>query len=107
MIDPKTHKKYFEWLSEWAAEHSDGCTGVPDFRQACCWQHDYCYQLGLDPRATFYEQQARPISRREADALFRDCCQAQSPFHRFSPLSWWRWAGVRLAGRWFYPKNKA
>lgn len=103
--DPEKDPLYFQWLAEWAGVHSDGCTKIPDIHVHCCWQHDYCYQLGMDPREAF-RGNITPISRREADALFRQCMECEDPLGRFSPLAWWRWAGVRVFGRFFVHKPK-
>ena len=67
---------------------TDFCTGVSEWYADCCAQHDKEY--------------ANPdIKRREADGNFRRCIQKKSPFGIFSPMSWWRWAGVRVFGWWF------
>lgn len=99
--NPDSDPGYFKWLSEWAQVHSDGCTGVKDIYVHCCWQHDYCYQTGNDPREA-YKGQVVPISREEADALFKSCMQAESSLGRFSPISWIRYGVVRIFGRFFY-----
>lgn len=36
------------------------------------------------------------INEAESDALFRECLRRRSVFSFYSPLSWWRWASVRL-----------
>lgn len=87
---------YWNWVRVRAAElESDGCTGVPDFYADCCLEHDLAYRTGLDPRASFVGRSI-PISRAAADRRLRECIQARSKFGRFSPLSWTRWAGLRL-----------
>lgn len=70
---------------------SDGCTGVGEFYRDCCLEHDIHYRTGCRIDGT-------PISRAEADARFRECIQARSPWGKLSPMSWWRWAAVRLFG---------
>lgn len=83
------HPAYWALLARWAAVFSDGCTGVKDYYIRACHEHDYhC----LEGRTLFYD----PITRREADARFRHVIQMLSPLGRLSPMSWWRWAGVRL-----------
>lgn len=77
------------------AIQSDGCTDIPEFHHHCCVVHDLGYRFGIDPYGT-------KIDRRTADANFRKCMQKDSPLGRFSPMSWWRWAAVRVAGRFFY-----
>lgn len=85
-------KDYWGRLREWAGLHSDGCTGVPDFHVECCWEHDYHFRYGktLD---------GEPITFEEANTQFRRCIQSRSRFGRLSPMSWWRWLGVRWGGK--------
>ena len=76
---------------------SDGCSGVPDFHLDGCYEHDIAYRTGKD----LYGNQ---ITRAEADRRFRIYIQKHSLLAKFrlgffSPMSWWRWAGVRLFGR--------
>ena len=71
---------------------SDGCTGVADFFKDCCLEHDIHYRTGKTITGAI-------ITRRQADALFRQCMQERSKLGRYSPMSWWRWAAVRLLGR--------
>lgn len=70
---------------------SDGCSVVPDFYKSCCIYHDFWYATHIDFDLT-------PISRAEADKRFRKCIQSKSVFGFFSPMSWWRYAGVRMFG---------
>ncbi len=72
---------------------SDGCTGVPEFYRDGCLEHDVSYRTGRDPKD-------RKITRREADKRLRWYVRMNSPFGAYSPLGWWRWAGVRIAGFW-------
>ena len=92
---------YLNWLAEWAKTHSDGCTHVSQIHQHCCWQHDFAYQTGASPRA-FFNGDWVPMSRKEADAEFLHCNQAEDVLGRFSPLAWGRWIGIRIFGRFFY-----
>lgn len=71
---------------------SDGCTGIPDFYVGPCFRHDIHYRTHADLAG-------RPLSRHDADRRFRLGIQAHSPFGVLSPMSYWRWAGVRLFGR--------
>lgn len=75
-----------------AALQSDGCTGVADIHLDCCHEHDIAYSTGRTVEGT-------PITKYDADAMFRRCIQARSPYGRYSPLSWWRWLGVTWFGR--------
>lgn len=81
------------------AINSDGCTGVKDYFRDCCVVHDLGYRYRIDPWGRF-------IERSQVDAGLRTCIQSKSKFGRFSPISWIRWAGVRIFGRFLYkPKN--
>jgi hypothetical protein len=71
---------------------SDGCSWASEMFQDCCFQHDIHYRLGTDLFG-------KPISRREADLRFRLCIQHRSKWGKLSPISWLRWAGVRIFGR--------
>lgn len=83
---------YWLQVRHWAKrEGSDGCTGVADIYVEACYEHDHHYQYGK----TLYGD---PITRAQADARFRQVIQSRSKAGRFSPMSWWRWAGVRLFG---------
>ena len=82
--------EYWDRIRQRAEElHSDGCTGVPEFYHDCCLEHDIHCRTGETLDGT-------PITRKEADAQFRRCIQNRSMFGCFSPLSWWRWVGVRI-----------
>lgn len=84
------------WVAVYARARqlkSDGCSGVPDLYVECCWEHDLAYRTG-------HTLTCEPITRVEADAEFRRCIQARSRLRRFSPVSWVRWVGVRVFGRW-------
>jgi hypothetical protein len=70
---------------------SDGCSGVPDFFRDACLEHDIHYR-------THRNLDGREITKREADRLFRQRMQDMSVFGAYSPMSWWRWLAVTLAG---------
>ena len=70
----------------------DGCTGVPDYYISCCDYHDFMYRTHTDINGD-------PVTRSDADAMFRRCIQASSRFKKGSPMAAWRWMGVRLFGR--------
>lgn len=83
---------------EWALVHrapNDGCTGVKDWFVDCCAVHDYFYRHGI------HWLDGQPVTRAEADAALRDCIRERSQFGKYSPMAFWRWAAVRIAGRWF------
>lgn len=85
-------QRYWESVRQSAAElGSDGCTKVSQMYQDCCFEHDIAYKTG----ATVDKA---PVTRAEADAAFRRCMQQKSRLGRLSPMSWWRWIGVRLFG---------
>ena len=69
--------------------NSDGCTGVIDFYLDCCLEHDIAYRTGAT-----VDGKAR--THRQADEDFRHCVQSRSYFGTFSPMAWWRWAGLRI-----------
>lgn len=71
---------------------SDGCTGVADFFRDCCVVHDLGYRYGIDAYGN-------AVTRSQIDRNFRECMMKRSRFGRFSPMAWWRWAGVRIFGR--------
>jgi hypothetical protein len=81
---------------------SDGCTGVPDWYLDACLEHDGHYATHVwcaytDEEGAFHPSYA--ISRETADLRFRHVIQTMSRFGRWSPLSWWRYAAVRVFGR--------
>lgn len=84
---------YIKALSD--AIDSDGCSVVSEIYHPCCVVHDLGYRHGVDP----YGQR---ITRRQTDANFRKCIQAESSLGRLSPTSWIRWLGVRVFGRFVY-----
>lgn len=95
-----TEDEYWELVRKEAKELlADGCSGVPDFHLDCCLEHDIAYR-------TKKTVLGEPISRRQADAQFRRCIQRRSKFGKISPMSWWRWAGVRIFGRSAWKGNK-
>jgi hypothetical protein len=86
----------------WAKVHvlasqlgSDGCTGVPDIYRDACYEHDIHYKTGK----TIY---GVALTRRDADAIFRERLQEMSFLGVFSPTAWTYWLGVRAMGdsRW-------
>lgn len=71
---------------------SDGCTGVPDFYLDACLEHDVHYHDGRRIDGV-------PITQAWADRRFRQRIQSRSMLGVLHPMSWWRWAGVRIFGR--------
>jgi hypothetical protein len=93
-------EKYWELVRAKAKElKSDGCTSVADFRIDCCYEHDIPYATGLDVFG-------KPQGKAQTDKEFRQCIQERSPLGRLSPMSWIRWAGVRLFGRGIWAKKQ-
>jgi hypothetical protein len=89
---------YWEWLEEWGKEGSDGCTHALEIHVKCCYEHDFAYRFGIDPIAHF-NWKTKQMTIKEVDARFRRCNQCESPLKKLSPMSWWRWAAVRIGGR--------
>jgi len=77
---------------------TDGCTGVPDFYLDACYEHDIHWRQG-------FTLDGQRISTRQANLRFRLVIQDRSPLGLFSPMSWWRWAAVSIAG--FFKNGKA
>lgn len=70
---------------------SDGCTGVAEFYQDACFEHDIHWRTG-------YTLGGDRITTRQANMRFRRVIQDRSPFGLLSPMSWWRWAAVSVVG---------
>lgn len=84
---------YRDWIDDKAAElGADGCSGVSGAYVWCCKEHDVHWRLGTRRNGT-------PISRAEADLVFRSCIQRCSPFGFWSPMAWWRWLGLKWFGK--------
>lgn len=106
-----TNKKflYWHWIeSESQAIESDGCSKVPDFYVDCCKMHDLAYYYAKCPQSAFkhyladhpaYWIVAKNITKASADVAFRKCIQSKSALKWFSPMSWWRWTALKLAGQ--------
>lgn len=94
-LDPQ----YWRWV-RWAASKlkADGCSKAVEVYHEACLEHDIAYRTGRDPRMLFYYHQSVLITRAEVDARFRQEMQRRSFAGKLSPMSWWRWAGVRLFG---------
>jgi hypothetical protein len=75
-----------------ASLKSDGCSYVSEAFHQCCLEHDIHYRTGT-------RVDGKPITRAQADKRFRECMQMRSRFGKLSPMAWWRWAGVRIFGR--------
>lgn len=74
---------------------SDGCTMVAQIYKRACIKHDFMYR-------THRDFTGEVVTRAEADRRFRLCIQSLSGWHLLSPISWVRWLGVRIAGRFFW-----
>ena len=70
---------------------ADGCTGVVDYLAWTCMEHDIHYR-------THGMVYGHPLTKEEADYIFRVRIQQGSSFGRLSPISWIRWIGVRVFG---------
>lgn len=104
-VDPHASEEYWNWLAKWAWKHSDGCTGVSDWYLFCCWAHDFGYQTGMDPYQTFLGQPSKQ-DEECSNTKLRWCIQSESKLGKWNPISWIRYTGVALFGRFFY-KPKA
>lgn len=101
-------KAFWRWIRVEAKRIcSDGCSKVPDFYIECCWLHDLCYRLKVDPFRAYalytqgvagYWDLAPEIDQRTADKYLRDCIQKRSWFGKWSPMSWWRYGILRKFG---------
>ena len=99
---------YWSWIkAEAKAINSDGCSWVSELYRPCCLQHDLSYYYAKLPESaySYYIQdvvdpweQATWASRLDADQGFKACIQKRSRIKKWSPLSWIRYAGVRLFG---------
>ncbi len=86
------NEEYWERVRKRARDlGSDGCTGVADIYVDCCYEHDIACKTGCDINGN-------PTNWAEAAVRFRRCIQQRSALGVLSPLSWIRWAGVRLHG---------
>lgn len=104
-VDPHAFEEYFTWLARWAWKRSDGCTGVSNWYLFCCWAHDFGYQTGLDPYQYWMGHRVAQ-GEPESNTKLRWCIQAESKLGRFNPISWIRYWGVSLFGRFFYNPNR-
>lgn len=100
---------YLAWIrSEATLIDTDGCSSVSGLRMDCCLEHDVSFFFGKDPRDAYRHERtgsympwedAAPITFDEANRRFRKCHQVRSKFGQWSPMAWWRWAGVALFSR--------
>jgi hypothetical protein len=102
-----------EWLKRtcwdkiyWSEVHaaalaieSDGCSCVPDWMIWTCWEHDIHYR-------THSMLDGEKITRAQADYVFRRRIQQYSGWGRLSPVSWWRWAFLRMFGERAWNKRR-
>jgi hypothetical protein len=87
-VVPEDHTEYFYWLKEWAKGNSDGCTVVRDIDVICCYQHDFCCQMGLD-RRLYWKGILVPIGKVKSASLIRDCLIKSNKF--LSGRAWLFW----------------
>ena len=71
--------------------NSDGCSKVADFYLCSCIEHDFYY-------ATHRDFNGNSITRAQAEKLFKRAIQRNSIFSWLSPMSYWRYLGVRVFG---------
>lgn len=85
-------RMYWSIVREWAeTSGSDGCTHALELRVSACHEHDY--------HCVYHETMyGARITSAQAAWRFRQVLAWQSSVGVFSPMSWWRWAAVRLFG---------
>ena len=96
-------ERYWKLMRAKARElKSDGCSGVSEWKQPCCLEHDVHYRTGmrwkvkidhLPTGASAYSLVITEcLTRREADNTFYSCMKHWS--------RWWMWwrAGIRWIG---------
>jgi hypothetical protein len=116
---PRFEQSYADFVkSEALWIDADGCSGpAAGFRVICCLEHDLAYYYGRDPRAAYRGWRdgvsfalvwtvAPPIDREEVDRRFRTCLQNEASLGKYSPMAWWRWAGVRIGGSRAWNKHR-
>lgn len=67
---------------------SDGCSGVSEWNQECCYEHDIAYKTG----ANVYGVKQ---TRKETDDAFYECNKKRRVS---TPRAFIRWLGVRIFG---------
>lgn len=83
-MDYKVRLNYWAFVEREAKKiKSDGCTGVNEWHRECCYEHDLACHYGKTPRSAYgwycndplsaYWTFADPMSRRQADYLFKNC----------------------------------
>jgi hypothetical protein len=85
---------------------ADGCTGVSEWHQPCCFEHDLACRYGRNPRSAYAFYWANPdcafwayaetMSRRQADSMFASCNYEWSVSTGARCRSFVRYLGVRL-----------
>ena len=95
----KENQAYWRALAGWAKDNSDGCTGVKDIYIHACWEHDFHYRYAV----TLFGE---PITFNEANARFRQVIQGSSKLKWFSPISWIRFAGVKMFGKPIWDRHR-
>ena len=90
---PPAHSLYWRRVRQRAFElGSDGCTCVSELFKESCLEHDIHWR-------TSKTIDGHDITTAQANTRFRLVIQSRSRFGRFSPISWIRYAGVSLGGR--------
>lgn len=100
-------KSYWKFIEDEAlTRNADGCTGVSEWHQPCCFEHDLACYFGKNPRSAYafycadpgcaYWVLASPMTRREADYAFGICNWEWSPTKGGKIRSIIRFLGVRL-----------
>lgn len=108
---------YWSFVKDEATKiDSDGCSWVSELYRPCCLAHDLGYRYAKTPESAYakyledtedYWGEAVETTRSEVDKAFRDCIQERSKAKRWSPLSWIRYAGVRVLGRGIWKRYRS
>lgn len=104
-------KSYWKFIDDEArGMGSDGCTGVSEWHQPCCQEHDLACHYGKNPRSAYahycaspnrysasWWAHAEPMTRRQADYMFGHCnleWSDDSPIGKARSVA--RFLGVRV-----------
>lgn len=103
---PRRVLLYHDFIREEAALiNADGCTGVTNVNGWACLEHDLAYYHGKRPTHAYRKYcagvedfwgDAEPTTFEEANANFKRALFRESVFGHLNPLSWVRYAAMRL-----------
>ena len=85
-------REYWDAIVKIAVDRSfDGCSGVTQLYQECCFAHDLHY-------ADHKEIYGNPITRWQSDLQFLKDMQVRSPAGYLDEVAWKRFFWLRLSG---------